>query len=711
MTRPSQVPHRGGLVPPILVALALLATSPARAAGPPKLDGHWKGALKAGGRSLDLDLDFVAKDGGWTGDISIPAQGVKDLPLRGVTLEGDQVTFQLADVPGDPAFQGKFSADGGSLKGTFTQGGKSLELSLARAADPIAARKQKLEGFDAVVAKAIKDFKVPGLAIAVVQDGEVIFSKGFGRRSIAQDLPVTPRTLFAIGSCTKAFTTFVIGTLVEEGKLEWDTPVRTYIPGFRLSDPAATELITPRDLVTHRSGLPRHDMAWYNSQLAGKDLVARLAHFGFSEPLRSKFQYNNLMFMVAGYLIETVDGRSWEESVRRRVFEPLGMTSSNFSVRDSQKSDDFATPYDEHEDQVRAIPFRDISNAGPAGAINSSVADMARWVAVHTHGGRLGGKAIISPALLADMHAPQMTTGAPSAKKEISPADYGLGWFIDTYRGHHRVHHGGAIDGFRAETCLFPDDGLGIVVLTNMSGTPLPALIVEHAADRLLGLAPTEWLAEGFDKKTKGRDAEKQAKTKKETVRRSGTHPAHPLEEYAGDYQHPGYGPLAIGVRDGRLVSRYNGIEATLEHWHFEVFNAPKADNDPALIDLNLKLQFATNLKGYVDAVAVPLEPAVPPIVFTKRPDKKLSDPDYLKRFVGDYELAGETLTIRLQGHVLMFEQKGARARELVPDRDDEFNVKRLEGLSIRFVADANGKLVAMALATPDGVFTAQRKP
>src|SRR5205814_3866443 len=208
------------------------------------------------------------------------------------------------------------------------------------------------------------------------------------------------------------------------------------------------------------------------------------------------------------------------------------------------------------------------------------------------------------------------------------------------------------------ETCLFPDDGMGLVVLMNKGGSPLPGLIVQHASDRLLRLEPIDWLAEGLDRRNKGLAAEKEAKKKKETVRRSGTQPAHSLAEYAGDYEHPGYGPLKVEVRDGRLVSIYNGIEATLDHWHFEVFNAPKANNDPALADLNLKLQFQTNLKGDVDAVAVPLEPSVKPVLFTKRPDKKLSDPEYLERFAGDYELAGETVTIRLQGHILMFEQK-----------------------------------------------------
>jgi CubicO group peptidase (beta-lactamase class C family) len=703
-------PCRGRLALAILAIISPLASYPARAGDTPSIAGHWTGALKAGGRTLDLDLDFAKKDGLWTGDISIPAQGAQDLPLRDVKVEGDQVEFRLPDVPGDPSFSGKLTSDGSSIEGTFTQSGKSMDLALVRSADPTVLMKQSLDGFDAVVDKAIKDFKVPGLAIAIVKDGAVIYAKGFGQRDMEQNQPVTPQTLFAIGSCTKAFTTFVMGTLVEEGKLVWDMPVRTYLPGFRMSDPIATESITPRDLVTHRSGLPRHDMAWYNSKLTGKDFIPRLAHFDPTEPLRSKFQYNNMMFLVAGYLIEKIHGRPWEEAVRKRIFEPMGMRTSNFSVVDSQKAKDFATPYDEQDGRVLAIPFRDISNVGPAGSINSNVLEMARWVAVHTHAGKLDGKTIASPSMLAELHAPQMPIGRPSEKKEISPASYALGWMVESYRGHRRVEHGGGIDGFRAETCLFPDDGMGIVVLTNMNGTNLPDLIVNHAADRLLGLKPIDWLAEGLDRRTKGLAAEKEAKKKKESVRRSGTQPAHPLEEYAGDYEHPGYGPLSIELCDGRLVSHYNGIAAPLEHWHYEVFNAPKASNDPALADLNLKLQFQTNFKGYVDSVLVPLEPSVKPILFSKQPDKKLIDPEYLKQFVGEYELAGQQVTIRLQGHALLFEQKGAPATELVPDRGDEFNLKRAAGLSIRFVTDAKGKVVELALNTPDGVFSAKRK-
>ncbi len=163
----------------------------------------------------------------------------------------------------------------------------------------------------------------------------------------------------------------------------------------------------------------------------------------------------------------------------------------------------------------------------------------------------------------------------------------------------------------------------------------MPELITRHATDRLLNLEPIDWLAEGLEKRTKGLDAQKEARKKKESVRRPGTRPAHALEEYAGDYEHPGYGPITVELRDGKLIATYNGIAATLDHWHYEVFNAPKADNDPALADLNWKIQFQTNVKGDVNAVAVPMEPSVKPIVFTRRPDRKLSDPEYLKRFEG----------------------------------------------------------------------------
>jgi CubicO group peptidase (beta-lactamase class C family) len=585
-----------------------------------------------------------------------------------------------------------------------------LLFGCALATQPVAigADLPSLAGFDSLTNDAIKAWEVPGMAIAIVKNGEVVFAQGFGLRDVERKLPVTPRTLFAIGSCTKAFTTFVMGTLVDQGKLEWDTPVRNYIPEIRFYDHVATELITPRDLVTHRSGLPRHDLVWYNSNLSPKEIVCRLPYLEPSETLRSKYQYNNIMYVTAGYLIERLTGRSWDNAVSERIFKPLAMTGSNFSVKDSQKSADFAKPYAERDEKVVEIPFRDITNVGPAGSINSNVMDMARWLIVQTHKGKIGDTQVISPAVLADIHTPHMTTGAQADRPEIAPAGYALGWSLVDYRGHRIVAHGGAIDGFVAATTLLPDDGVGIVVFANKGGTGLPQIITRHATDRILGLSTIDWSGEELAKVKKSKAADKEAKTKKETVRKSGTSPAHKLEEYAGEYENKGYGIVKVELSDGKLKFAYNGIEAPLEHWHYEVFRALKNPKDPAFEDE--KIQFLTNLNGDVDGVAVPFEPSVKPIVFTMRPDARLSDPEYLKKFTGEYELASQTLGVRLEGSSLVLDQKGQPGTELLPDRNDGFKLKNQNSVIARFVTAPETGAIQLNLERPTGVFSAKRK-
>jgi len=268
-----------------------------------------------------------------------PAQGAKDLRLSDVSQSDAAVAFKISGVPGDPSFKGTLSADGAKISGTFAQGGATFPFTLERKANPAATAQEALKDFEEVVTDAMKKFDVPGMAIAIVKYNDVVYSKGFGYRDVEKQLPVTPDTLFAIGSSTKAFTTFVLGTLVDEGKIEWDKPVRNYIPWFKLYDTGASERMTPRDLVTHRSGLPRHDLVWYNNYDASRKwLVERLPYLEPSADLREKFQYNNLMFLTAGYLTEVVTGKTWEEAVRERILLPLSMTRTNFSVADSQSS-------------------------------------------------------------------------------------------------------------------------------------------------------------------------------------------------------------------------------------------------------------------------------------------------------------------------------------------------------------------------------------
>lgn len=694
----------------VAILLLVLGALPSLAAEP-TLAGHWEGSISLPSQKLAVDLDFKPGEGGaWTGDISIPAQNAKDLPLINITAEDAAVSFEIQGVPGTPTFKGSLSADGGKIAGDFTQGGATLPFELSRGAAPAEAAREALAGYDEFVAKAIQDWEVPGLAVAIVKGGEVVYAQGFGQSDVEHGKPVTPDTLFAIGSSSKAFTTFVVGTLVDEGKLDWDKPVTTFLPGFQLHDPNTTALITPRDLVTHRSGLPRHDLVWYNNFTDSREnVVSRLRFLEPNEQLRAKFQYNNLMYLTAGYLVEHVTGKSWEDNVRERVFVPLGMTNSNFSVLESQKSADFALPYRERDDKIEKIPFRDITMVGPAGSINSSVNDMAKWVKLHLGSGKVGDRQVLGAATLADLHTPRMPIGAPPERPEILPVGYALGWFVDVYRGHRRVHHGGNIDGFSALVSLLPDDDLGIVVLTNKDGTALPGLLVRHTVDRLLKLEPIDWNGEALAKREQTEAAAEEAEKKKDVLRKAGTKPAHKLAEYAGDYEHPGYGTLTVAVKGSALEMTYNGITAPLEHWHYEVWNGAKGGADPTFEDG--KLLFQGDMRGNVAAVAAQFEPQVADIVFTRKPDARLFDPAWLARFVGDYELPGPQLvTIALSGTTLTVNIPGQPQLHLVPGLGGEFTLREFSVISLAFVEDAQGNVTGVNFNQPNGVFFATRK-
>jgi CubicO group peptidase (beta-lactamase class C family) len=355
---------------------------------------------------------------------------------------------------------------------------------------PDQATEKSLDGFADVVKKAMADWKVPGLSVGVVKGGEVVWLEGFGVRDVATQAPVTPDTLFAIGSASKAFTATALALLVEDGRLSWDAPVRTYVPTFKLKDAAATERMTPRDLVTHRSGLPRHDLVWYAADLPRREIVARLQYLEPSADFRARWQYQNLMFMTAGYLAGEVAGTSWEGLVRSRILAPLGMSASNFSVEDSKKSPDFANPYQEVQDKATLIPFRNIDAVGPAGSINSSARDMTRWLMLQLGGGRVGETRLLSEAGLAELHRPQMAIADAGPDPEITNRSYGLGWFVESYRGHVRVQHGGAIDGFTANVTFVPREGMGIVALANLDGSALPEIVARSALDRATRLRP-----------------------------------------------------------------------------------------------------------------------------------------------------------------------------------------------------------------------------
>jgi CubicO group peptidase (beta-lactamase class C family) len=697
----------------------------------PSLAGRWKGSIAGPGQEIAFDVDLrEAAGGALSGDISIPAQNAFDLALGDVSANASRLQFKIVGVPGDPAFDGTIAADGARVEGSFKQGGADLSFEMERVEGAAATAKAALQGFDDFVTSAVAAWNVPGTGIAIVSGGEVVYAEAFGWRDIEAEKPMTTDTLFAIGSTTKAMTATVLGMLVDEGKLQWDQPLRNWLPSFKLMDDSISERITPRDIVTHRSGLPRHDLLWYNNNSVSRgDMVKRLAHLELTADLREKFQYNNLMFMTAGFLIETITGKTWEQNVRERLFDPLGMKRSKrstFSVLDSQQDADFAQPYREREEdhQLERIPFRRIDLIGPAGSVNSSVNEMAKWLLFNLRHGRVGEKQLIQAATLDEIHSSQMTIPAKPDRADISPPSYGMGWVIDTYRGHRRLQHGGGIDGFITSVMFFPNDDVGVVAFTN-SGSGLPSLLAQHAADRVLGLEPVDWSGDALAKVKKAREAAKTAGEDKEAARRQNTSPSHAIGEYPGEYAHPGYGTLRIEAgKDGEdlahgggsgpwgLVAVINDIRAPLEHWHYDVWNGADAGSgDPTFEDR--KFLFETDFEGNIAAVETVVDDIAGPVTFKRRPDARLSDPKYLARFAGTYRFAitGDTAVIEVTGDVLTASIAGQPRYTLVPGIDGKFDLKDVQGIRIEFVEDPEGKVSKAIFYQPEGVFEAPKSP
>jgi len=566
--------------------------------------------------------------------------------------------------------------------------------------------KVSLKGFPEFVTKTMAEWKVPGLAISIVKDGKVIFAEGFGFRDVKQALKVTPQTLFAIGSCSKAFTAVDVGILVDEAKLEWDKPVRTYLPSFKLYDAFASERMTPRDLLCHRSGLPRHDSVWYGSTFTRKELFDRLQYLEPSKDFRALWQYQNLMFMTAGYLVSQIAGTSWEKFTAERIFVPLGMKASNFSVIESQKAADFAFPYAEREQKVEQIPFRNIDEIGPAGSINSNVTEMANWVLLHLSKGKWGEKQIISEASLNQIHSPQMVISQPLRYDEVLYSSYAMGWMITPYRGHLLLAHGGGIDGFTALVSFMPRDKIGMVILTNLSGNPVPQILAYNAYERLLGLDQVPWNKRIKEEMDKAKAEAEKLKKEKDKDRKLNTKPSHALEDYVGEYEHPGYGIITVEKEGDGLKGKYNSFSGPLTHYHYDIFELKNE-----LLNMSQKITFSTDLKGNIFSLSIQMEPAVKEIVFTRMAEKKMTEKSFLEKFVGQYALEQVVATISLKDEkTLILSVAGQPEYELIPYKGTEFNLKGLPGFSVEFKIDPSGAVTEAVFKQPNGVFTAKRK-
>ena len=432
---------------------------------------------------------------------------------------------------------------------------------------------------DRVIETARKAWDVPGIAVAIVHGEDTVYLKGFGvKRAGSADL-VTPDTRFAIGSCTKAFTTTAMALLVGEGKMGWDDPVRKHLAYFRLSDPLADANVTMRDIVCHRTGLSRHDLLWFNSPWSREEIIRRIGLVPLSRPFRSAYQYQNIMFLTAGEAVGHIAGTTWEDVVSRRLLAPLGMTNTDLSVRDVIRAKDHATPHELREEKVEAIDWRNIDNIAPAGSIDSSVRDLTRWIRLHLDEGAFEGKVIVKPQSIHETHTPQMVirTDDPTSRSVNEGTHmmaYGMGWAIQDYRGHHLVSHGGAIDGFRAMVALLPDEHYGIAILANLGGNNMPECLRASLVDTLLGLPAKDWNALYLDQRKNAEERDRKQKADREAKRHRDTRPSLSALEYAGAYEHPAYGSAEVRESGGKLELAWSNWKTQLEHYHFDTFRA-----------------------------------------------------------------------------------------------------------------------------------------
>ena len=460
--------------------------------------------------------------------------------------------------------------------------------------------------FEEYVNKAIKDWGVPGVAIAIVKDDRVVFAKGFGVRELNKPEPVDEHTLFAIGSSSKAFTAASIAMLVDEGKLKWDDPATKHLPGFQLFDPYSTRELTITDLLSHRSGLTRGDLLWYGSSYDRNEVLRRVRYLKPSWSLRSRYGYQNIMFLAAGQIIPSVTGKTWDDFVRERIFTPLGMKSSTTSIKAFTASANVATPHSKINEKLQAVSWRNIDNIAPAGSINSNVEDMAQWVRLQLGGGVYQNQRLLSAAAIKEMQTPQTIIRIEGAQLGLYPEahflTYGLGWFLSDYRGKKVVEHGGAIDGMRAEVAMIPEEKLGLVVLTNLQGTILPVALMYKIFDFYLNAPQRDWSADMLKTRNNLEEQAKAAEKKAESERVQGTSPSLALEKYAGTFQSEMYGQLKVTLENEKLVLRFGpNFTGDLQHWNYDTFRVVWRDPMQGKGFVNFRL----NTQGKVDVINI----------------------------------------------------------------------------------------------------------
>lgn len=427
---------------------------------------------------------------------------------------------------------------------------------------------------DNLIENALKSFNVPGASVGLVIDDQLVFSRGYGYRNVAEELPVTEHTVFPIASCTKAFTAFILGQLVDEGLVEWDDPVKKYIPELELQDSYTADQLSIRDLLAHRSGIGRNDALWFSSGILRSDLVDYVKHLHFVFPLRAGFHYNNLIFALAGTIIEKVTGQTWEEVVASRIFSPLTMNHSSATLEELLDAEEFSLPYAQIGLEVERVPFRDPFPVSPGAAINSNIIDLAKWVQLHLSRGVFLDKALIQEKILQEMYKVQIPFPLLSnAPVEIEQLGYGLGWLVSKFRGLDCIYHSGNVDGFSSDIAFLPKEKIGLVILTNSgnNGRIFINCLRYQIFDWLLGNKDGNWV-NSCQKLHDYAHFELQNALDAFEALKKAENISDGLEQYVGSYDHPAYGVLEVTLKDGSLKADLGEMSTQLTFYSEDLF-------------------------------------------------------------------------------------------------------------------------------------------
>jgi CubicO group peptidase (beta-lactamase class C family) len=578
----------------------------------------------------------------------------------------------------------------------------------ARAQEPDITK--KLDGFDSYMAQVLKDWNTPGIGVGIVVNDKLVFAKGYGYRDYEKKLPFTPTTLQQIASNSKLFTAVAAGMLVEEGKLTWDKPIRESVPTIQFYNDQLNNNVTLRDMLSHRTGVTRHDLIWFKSPFTRKELFDRLKYLEPQEPMRQTFLYNNLMFSAVGEIIELKSGQRWEQFVREKIFTPLDMKTTTYGIDDMNKHADHGVPFREKRDsfELYKIPYyEDTEGVAPAGAIISNIDELSHWLIALMNDGKYNGKQVLPAKVLKDTLQPAI--GLPNTLGEalgfwelLNPA-YGMGRQTVSYRGHLLTFHGGDLPGFHSQVSFMPNDKIGVIVLViSDHSAPLYNIVSYNVYERLLGMDQTPWSERQRKMRLANKKAGTEGRAKAGADRVPNTKPSHALADYAAEYESPAYGIVKISQKSDVLQFDFHDFHFPLSHFHYDRFDTPD-DEQYGKFSVN----FRTNPQGDVDNAVISLDQAE--VVFTRKPETL--DPKLLEKLAGTY-LTPSNVKFQVTytpGAGLALAFPGGPPTKLIPVKGLQFRTPQFADVVYEFVLE-NGQVKSLKERDPSGEFTYARQ-